>query len=116
MTVPIVILQVGGCVLVVLTLLEFDRIVRILHTQRHSVWESLGRPPGFFWIPAGSSWLGGWRERQRLISDITFSRPRWLSEDKNLSDIQRRYRLFYVAFVAFFGLWVLAGFIFRWWK
>lgn len=114
MTIPIFVLQIGGCILVVLTLLQFDRIVRILHAQQRSVWESLGRPPGFFWLPAGTSWLGGWRERQRLISAITFGRPRWLSEDQSLIGIQRRYRFFYLAFVAFFVSWVAAGFIFGW--
>ena len=110
----ILILQVGGGALFVLILFQFDRIVRALHDRKRPVWESLGRPPGFLWIPPDTSWFAGASARQKLIWDVAFKRPAWLKEDAIMIRDCWRFRFLYVVFWLFFIVWFVTGVFLGW--
>jgi hypothetical protein len=97
----------------------FDRLIRILFSERHAEWDKLGRPPGFFWFPKGASIWGGAFQRGQLCSDWFAEMPDWISENEDRLRKYRQFRLagkvsrillgfFLVNFFVVF-IWLLAG-------
>jgi len=42
----------SGAACLIWTFVLFDRILRRMHAENHAEWEKLGKPIGFFWVPA----------------------------------------------------------------
>ena len=76
----------------------FDRLVKRMHDSDNLRWKALGSPVGFFWRPRYSlrEWTSAISGRNRLVSEILFSRRQFESVDDDLP----RFRRLGVRFVA----------------
>lgn len=68
--------------------LRFDQLVRLEYESYRRIWEADGKPHGFFWVPAESRSLGGWRVKassglasKRCALVWLFSTPEWIQRD-----------------------------------
>jgi len=74
----------GACI-------AFDRLLQVIYSRFPAEWERAGRPPGFFWVPSGASWISGWLARQRFVSNVFFGLPSWANGSQDVRRAWRRY-------------------------
>lgn len=99
----------GIFVLIGLSLVTFDRIVRELHQVSRQDWVAEGSPNGFFWHPPHSALIAGAAARGRCVFAWYFRTPAWGQRYPQLGRQLRRLRL-YVMLAQSEGL-MLAGLI-----
>lgn len=85
--------------------LTFDRIVRLEYASHRSVWESDGRPRGFFWYPAEITAFRSYFAQQRLSLIWLFSTPHWARQDPSASRSLKYLRCLVLAWHA----WLVAA-------
>ncbi len=68
-----------------------DAALRWLHAEDHSVWRSLGSPPGFLWVPSGNHWLLGATARQKFVTAFFMGRAPWMGGSKQLRQFRQAY-------------------------
>jgi len=85
----------------------FDLILLRQYETAREQWEADGRPPGFFWVPEGTSRYFGMRERDQQLRRWMFGTPEWASMDKRARLLFRIQRvLMLVAISAWtLGVW-----------
>ncbi len=81
--------------------LIFDSILRVQHSRYNELWVAEGKPHGFFFYPAGSSWLA----MQVRFLVIYFSTPPWIRQE---SKLVRQMRIFRVAQLVGIVTWLIA--------
>src|SRR5436190_21584352 len=70
----------------------FDRLLRAEYQQHRPVWETDGRPVGFFWRAQESGLLTGHIARARLTFAWLFRTPAWIAGSPALVTMLRRLR------------------------
>lgn len=92
----------------------FDQLVRTEHDRYHDLWESDGKPYGFFWRSRESQFFPGCSARGDLACIWRTETPEWISKSAKLTATLRKYRwsvrfafitaIIYVITLAFFCL------------
>ena len=83
-------------------LANVDRAIRHLYETNRELWETKGKPSGWFLELPNSSWLA----RQSIMTELMFCSPAWVKSAETVRRAQRRYRI--AALVASFIV-ILAG-------
>ena len=91
-----------GLGLCLLAVHHFDAALRWIYTHDRAVWESLGSPPGFLWVPSGTSWFFGALSRQHFVTQFFFGSAPCIDRSTEL----RRHRRAYL--LSALGIFVLA--------
>ena len=88
----------------VLCIRHFDAAVRWVHSHEHSLWESLGSPPGFLWVPADSGWWRGALARQQFVTQFFFGGAPWIRASLELRRFRRAYLFCWLAIMLIVAL------------
>ena len=70
----------------------FDRLLRAEYEQHRPVWETDGRPSGFFWRAQECDFLLSKLARLRLTFAWLFRTPPWVASSPTLVAMLRRHR------------------------
>jgi hypothetical protein len=83
-------------ILTVKAVIAFDAINWILSKRYREHWIAFGSPPGFLRSPDESKWLSGTLDRQRMVTRLFFSPPKWMLEDTEICKRRKEYMLCWV--------------------
>lgn len=64
----------------------FDDVLSALHRDHLELWESAGKPIGFFWIPEDDSltWKDSMKARKALFKAYMQDVPEWMADEQPL--------------------------------
>lgn len=85
----------------------FDAAVKWLHFHEHQLWESLGSPSGFLWVPGDSGWWSGAFARQQFATQFFYGGASWIRANPELRRLRRAYLLSGLAMLLIAGLAVV---------
>ena len=86
-------------VLAVKGVTAYDAINWKLSSRYREHWVALGCPPGFLRSPEESKWLAGALDRQRMVTRLFFSPPKWMLEDAEIRKCGREYLWYWALLV-----------------
>ena len=72
----------------------FDKIIKYLYLNNREIWDSIGKPNGFFWNPGGGSCSrGDWsRMKISLFLPFLFKKPGWTQIDQRSQELFNKLR------------------------
>ncbi len=79
-----------------LLMYQFDGTVRWIYLYRRALWETIGKPSGWMWVPAGTGWWSGAMARQQFVTQLFFGSAFWIQTSRELRG-RRRVFLFWVS-------------------
>ena len=114
----LVLAWVSFMLVVLVTCLTFDKLVRLQYASHRTKWEEDGRPRGFFFRPPETRALGGlfvtrsssWAFQKCSVLWV-LSTPEWMRQDPRALRLVVRLRILMLASTAGVGVWILLAFL-----
>ena len=97
------------------TFVIFDQLVKHLYLEHREIWNSIGKPSGFFWNPDGGFYTKGEWSRMKIsfFLPFLFNKPDWTQTDQTSQELFNKLRpigIFGIlAWLAFFICLILSS-------
>ncbi len=92
-------------IVLIYAFLLFDRLLRAEYEQHREIWETDGRPAGFFWRAQEGGSVTSHFAKTRLTLVWLFRTPAWIAQSPALRACLRRHRFAVLAWNAGVLIW-----------